>query len=203
MREENLNMFNSGYSTEMYRIIENDFIDFISYVPLEENNLNVYSPKLADIIMRCCSQIETFFKEWLMLPSLDHLKRIEIYRSKITIKKGPRLNIEDYGAFFEPRLRLSDHGLFVPTLNKSIYPFKEFSNNSKAPCWWTVNNNLKHHAYENRQEATLEIALYAIAALFFLNRSNSITTDKVESILELRGILIWGSLPPNIESLER
>ena len=88
MNEEDLNMFNSGYSIEMYRIIEDDFIDFISYVPLEENHLNVYSPKLADIIIRCCNQIETFFKEWLMLPSLDHLEDIVTYRNM-----GPRLNI--------------------------------------------------------------------------------------------------------------
>lgn len=198
MDRENLNMFNSGYSIEMYRLIETDFIDFISYVPLEENHLNVYSPKLADIIIRCCNQIETFFKEWLMLPSLNHLDDIEIYRNK-----GHLLNIGDYRNFFEPRLRLSEHCLFIPTLNKYISPFGEFSNKSKAPRWWTVHNNLKHHAYENRKEATLEIALYAISALFFLNRSNSVTTYILQSILENRRILIWGRLPPDIESLER
>jgi hypothetical protein len=203
MARENLNMFNSGYSIEMYRIIEDDFVDFISYVPLEENHLKVYSPKLADIIIRCCNQIEAFFKEWLMLPSLDHLEQIEIYRSKINIKKGPRLKIEDYKYFFKPRLRLSEHCLFVPTLDKYISPFEEFNSEGKAPSWWTVHNNLKHHAFENRKEATLEVALYAISALFYLNRSNSITTHGLQSILERCRVLICEGYPPFIESLEK
>lgn len=196
-------MFNSGYSIEMYRIIEDDFIDFIRYVPLEESHLKVYSPKLADIIIRCCNQIETFFKEWLMLPSLDHLDKIEIYRNKINIRRGPQLKIEDYRNFFEPRLELSERGLLVTTLDKYIYPFKEFANKDNAPRWWTTHNNLKHHAYENRKEATLEISLYAVAALYYLNLSNSLTTEKIYSNLEHRGLLIHFSLPRDIESFER
>lgn len=202
MAQENLNIFNSGYSIEMYRIIEDDFIDFIRYVPLEESHLNVYSPKLADIIIRCCNQIETFFKEWLMLPSLDHLDKIEIYRNKVNIRMGPQLKIEDCRNFFEPRLGLSERGLFVTTLDKYIYPFKEFSNRGNTPRWWTTHNKLKHHAYENRKEATLEVALDAISALFYLNRSNSETTHGLQSILERRQFLICESFPPDIESLE-
>jgi len=206
MNEEDLNMFNSGYSIEMYRIIEDDFIDFISYVPLEENHLNVYSPKLADIIIRCCNQIETFFKEWLMLPSLDDFDEIEKYRKKYRDElqgKRPYLNIMDYKDFFEPRLELSRYNINVPTLNEDIFPFKEFKEERQAPCWWDVHNHLKHRAYDNRQEATLKVALYAVAALFFLNRSNSVTTYSLQSILEKRGILICLRYPPALESLDR
>lgn len=198
-------MFNSGYSIKMYRIIEDDFIDFISYVPLEENHLNVYSPKLADIIIRCCNQIETFFKEWLMLPSLERFDPIEQYRDKYRNEarnRGPRLNIGDYRDFFEPHLRLSEYDVYIPTLDKYIYPFKEFSEESRAPCWWTVHNHLKHRAYEKRRKATLEIALYAIAALFFLNRSNHLTTYGLQSMLETRGLIECLRFPPDLESLE-
>jgi len=58
-------IFGSGESFEQYQIIEQDFLDFIKVVLLNEpNHLIAYSPVLRDIIIRCCVQIEVFFKEW-------------------------------------------------------------------------------------------------------------------------------------------
>ena len=58
-------IFGNGDTYEQYQVIEQDFIDFIKIIPLnDKNNLEVCSPVLRDLIIRCCVQIEIFFKEW-------------------------------------------------------------------------------------------------------------------------------------------
>jgi len=191
----NLNMFSSGYSIELYKVLEDDFITFISYVPLDEGHLRVHSPKLADLIIRCCIQIDIFFKEWLKLSNLDHIDDISNYRQK-------RQNIDLYRDFFEPRLHLSKFTICVKDLEDPISPFENFSEISKAPCWWAAHNNLKHDAYKSRKYATLDNALNAISALYFLHRANFITTYALRSSLENRRILWATSFPPDLERLD-
>jgi hypothetical protein len=157
-------MFNSGYSLEQYRIIESDFLIFIDYVPLEEDHLNVHSPRLADIIQRCCTQIDTFFREWIMCSCFDEVDNIESYR------RG-KMDIERYRGFFEPNIHLSDFDILIRNLETPRKPFREFGT-GQIPSWWSDHTKLKHDAFKNRNRATLENALGALSALFLLHCLN-------------------------------
>jgi hypothetical protein len=157
-------MLSSGYSRMMYNIIEDDFNKFLSYIPLEEDLIDeVYSPRLADIIIRLGREIENFFKAWLDSPYSDMYQNVESCRN------GRRM-MSDLKIFFEPITKLSLNEVYVKNLGYSIYPFEDFSKSGeRLPYWWTLYNNQKHKAYENRKYATIRNTLYPLAALFVLN----------------------------------
>lgn len=154
----------SGYSSEMYQIIESDFIEFTNYVPLEEGLLdNVYSPRLADIIIRLGCQIEAFFKEWLNCPLADSYPKVDSYRNGF-------LKMHQFKKFFEPTAKLSSQEVLVIKLGYTIRPFEDFiKSGDDVPFWWTIYNDQKHKAYIERKKATIRNTLYPLAALFVLN----------------------------------
>ena len=46
-----------------YKSIEDDMGRIVEYLPLETKQYMVFSFKLADIIIRCCTQVESVFKD--------------------------------------------------------------------------------------------------------------------------------------------
>lgn len=85
--EKKTDMLSSGYSRMMYNIIEDDFNKFLNYIPLEEELLDVvYSPRLADIIMRLGREIENFFKEWLDSSYSNKYPKVDLYRTLTPIE---------------------------------------------------------------------------------------------------------------------
>jgi hypothetical protein len=119
--EKKADMLGSGYSRMMYNIIEDDFNKFLSYVPLEEELLDdVYSPRLADIIIRLGREIENFFKAWLDSSYSNMYPNVNLYRNR-------KREMSDLKIFFESITKLSSKEVYVKNLGYSIYPFEEFS----------------------------------------------------------------------------
>ena len=61
-------MFKSGYTLMLYGILENDVVDFLTYIPLEyylgDKRKEIFSPRLAELMIRIGSQIDIFFRNW-------------------------------------------------------------------------------------------------------------------------------------------
>ncbi len=49
-------MFKSGYTLKLFRILEDDVVDFLTYIPLEyysvDERKKIISPKLAELLIR-------------------------------------------------------------------------------------------------------------------------------------------------------
>jgi hypothetical protein len=162
--ERETDMWSSRYSLVMYKIIEDDFNNFMSYIPFEEDLLDqVYSPRLADIINRLGREIENFLKAWLKSHYADTYPNVEQFRNG-------RRKMSDLKNFFEPVAELSKQRVQVKNLGYTIYPFEDFQHSGdEVPFWWTLYNEQKHNAYESRKHATIRNTLYPLAALFVLN----------------------------------
>lgn len=167
----------NGDTYEHYQIIEQDFIDFIRVVPLdEEYHMKVYSPLLRDIIIRSCVQIEVFFKEWGKYECSDYqdcelAKKYNRINKKTQDKGGVKnWSFGDYYTFKERFLKKGF--LHVRPLNESVTPFEKWTSKKNPPNWWKVYNLIKHDGINANKEATLEIALESLAALFLLHCSN-------------------------------
>ncbi len=61
-------MYESGYSVNIYKILERDVVDFLNYIPIDyylgSKRKDIFSPKLAELLLRIGSQIDTFFRNW-------------------------------------------------------------------------------------------------------------------------------------------
>lgn len=166
--------FGFGETYEQYQIIEQDFIDFIKVVPLEDrDHHSVHSPVLRDIILRTCSQIEIFFKEWglFMISEGKNPELLESYNKKYKGKIGGERNW-NFGDYFSIKTQINNfNGVYVRQLDEYIQPFKSWTNDT-PPEWWNAYNSIKHGGLNSKKESTLKNSLYAIAALFQLHCSN-------------------------------
>jgi hypothetical protein len=185
-------IFASGETYEQYQIIEEDFIDFIKIVPLNiEENQKVYSPVLRDIIIRCCVQIELFFKEWTKFycthPSFENqLKLYNTIDKKTGLIKGARnWNFRDYYKLKENFIKIRP--IHVRELNIDIEPFKSWTSIEQIPEWWNVYNSIKHDGINSKKNVTLRIALESLAALFTLHCCNNHTRDYLKQYSSLTG----------------
>jgi hypothetical protein len=166
-----------GETYEQYQVIEQDFINFIKIIPInDEDNLKVYSPVLRDIIIRCCVQIEIFFKEWAKFEcsedeSSDLFKLYNVLDKKNGNLKGAKnWNFRDYFYLKDKYLKLRP--IHVRELNMDLEPFKSWSTKENIPEWWNVYNSIKHDGIKSKKRVNLEITLESLAALFTLHCAN-------------------------------
>lgn len=158
-------MYDSGYSIRMYRILEDDFIDFLNYIPAEYYSYNerkkICSPILSDLMIRIGSQIDIFFKNWDLVQKLN---------PKI---KAENLKIMNYKIIENDeikRISLKDKEIiFLPTEEVTI-PFKNWNNWKKYDeNWWNAYNHIKHNGYKFKEEGNLQNVIESLSALFLLN----------------------------------
>lgn len=190
--------FGSSYLfwEEDYLQREKEFLDFIKYVPPTDKQKNVWSLNLANQLILIGSSIDSFFKQvlpfylnksikqkhngqWTNIKTIsDELvlfNRLKISNAKINVKckKGDisctKLNMGDFRDLFEVYYnRISKQTVYIPITKESVVPFEEWSNN-RSLKWWDDYTSLKHNRFKNRESATIETVLKALAGLFLLN----------------------------------
>jgi hypothetical protein len=164
-----------GYSWAAYRSIEEDMLRVAEDIPLETRQYNVYSFKLADIIVRSCSHIDSLFKDILRnqdLSSHPNQQKIAESRAILTGKERGMLTIKDYIEIFADYLNLASVEVIIRRNGEQRSPFERFKEpkpDDKIPPWWDAYNALKHDFYSEVEEGNLGNALESLAALFVLN----------------------------------
>lgn len=138
---------------ERYLAKEVDFLHIQSYLPFTKENLNIYSPKLLDLIIVLGSELESVFKvigkifKGIIPGKMDEYKDITLnYISDLPNKK-----FEMY----------KDIGVLVEN------PFKDWS--VKKLDLWDYYIKIKHHLSDDiKKYGTWEYALKFQTALFLL-----------------------------------
>lgn len=166
-----------------YIPIENDFFSYLKYVPLSKDHKDVWSLKLANQLLIIGNSIESFFKCILRYYLDERIKEHNLNCPAVcgyhgiglehTNKLNEKLirdntNIGTFRECFEEFYELSKRTVYVLRNKGDINPFQEWGNNDPTQ-WWKVYRNLKHDKYGNKESATLEIVLKALAALFLIN----------------------------------
>jgi len=161
--------FEKGIFWELYKDLERQFENFLEYVPYLEENENMCSFKLLNLILSIGGHVDSAFKEMARYPDFsgnndckEILKRI---RKKETVSITLPLKA------FETEYKLSEKTVTfkrVPEREK-VMPFKPRSSRAKAPKWWKVYNDVKHDVSVNIKGANLQTTLHALAGAFLLN----------------------------------
>jgi len=179
MSERNSDSFENGIFWELYQDLERQFQNFLEYVPYLEENKQVISPKLLNLILGISGYIDSAFKEMARYPKFsnnDDCRKIleKLRESEESIKKGePPITIPIKLCLkaFEKEYKLSERKIIFKRSpeREDITPFKPYNLKTNAPKWWEIYNGLKHDVGVNIREANLHNTRDALAGAFLLN----------------------------------
>lgn len=146
-----------------YLNIEVEFNKLLSSIHIDDNQLDVYSGKIGELILRSASEIESISKE--------------LYYRNGGVKKG---NIHfDFDAikYLDEKWLLNKKVLVISTINsfqsnKKLYPFiKDFKkeDGSYTFSWNYAYQSLKHNRVKSLQLGSIQNLFGITSALYILN----------------------------------
>lgn len=159
---------------EAYKTIEEDFMEIIKFIPFEKEesqdeitNKDTYSFKLADIIIRSCTKIDSLLKYLTKAGYIefeDDERKNALTDCQTRIQDNKMIKIDDYKRLYGKNLMDSKIEIHLRKVDLIFFPFSDFS-------WWTTYNRLKHDFHNNIKEATLWNAIKSLGALFSITCS--------------------------------
>lgn len=147
---------------EVYLSLEDEFLNYIRYVPLVPNHENVWSYPLANLLNNVGSCIDSFFKNAIYCESLDGFEGIQPIRDN-----EKKQNMKYYREIFDAKYHLSGKKIFELQSLSPVCPFNKWKENT-APIWWNDYTDIKHDRFRNKESATLNSTLEALGGLFLL-----------------------------------
>lgn len=149
----------------IFKNIEKEFENLLYNIHLDDDQLNVYSSKITDLLLRTSTEIESISKELYIqnggkLPDNNYLN----FEDAIKHLNG-KFKIE------EKTIIINSYNCFLT--NKVIQPFKKNTKrtgkNRMTYNWNNAYQNLKHNRFESLKFGSIENLLHGLAALFILN----------------------------------
>ncbi len=165
---------------EDYLLLETEFLSYTKFVPLVPEHYDVWSIKLANLLLLIGSSVDSFLKN--ALPhSLSvllseyclnnhgkiHPRVNDLYKYH-SMLHDDKTNMGIFRSVFEEFYKFSNKPVYVLSNKEKLIPFNAWEDDM-TPEWWKVYRSLKHDRIEHRKSCTLGITLNALAALFVLN----------------------------------
>ena len=167
--------FGLGQMWNTYRDMEDQFVNYLEYVPLTSDHKMVYSSKLLRLMLQLGGYVDTAFKEMAFCDNFDTVEGcLEIRKHA---DKNKIISFDYYLKTFEPFYQLSRKNVVVkalgnfsyrPVLVDMVQPFK-IETKKITPKWWQAYNGVKHDMIKNVRKANVENTLSALGAAFLLN----------------------------------
>jgi len=138
-----------------FLLLQEDVLDLFSYVEPSDENLNTYSHRIQQLLMRACVEVEAN----LTAIFLDN--RYTAARGNLTMQQYKLINISH---------RLSSYEIRVPSWQGEQgvrKPFIKWGEN-KSLSWYKAYNESKHNRHENFKLATFDALIDAFCGLSVL-----------------------------------
>lgn len=148
-RKEFINSFWNYYLN-----LENRFINTTQYVEVDENNYQTFSIEYIGLLQSICAEIDTVMKEICEFNQQD-FKKISDYYDKIMENPFFKNIINEETIYIYKKI--------------NIKPFNKW-NEKKSLKWWESYNDVKHERVTKYKNGNLENVLYALSALYILER---------------------------------
>lgn len=135
---------------KLYTNLEYEFLLFNEIIPYAHNPIDVYSPKLVNILQSIGPQIYGMFK--MMTDQLD-------IQSK-------NFKFPDYFDSINNHTLLSNQSIILIETNQILEPFEE---NKTDYDWWNAYNKVKHELPKGIFETKYKDVIYSLGALYILH----------------------------------
>ena len=174
---------NNHYWT-VYKNLESEVLSLANVIYFDDNQLNVYSIKIAELLVRCVIEIESISKELYFANGGTVLKDDEG-------KERHLLFDADCLSYLEKLWKLSKKEVnvvaanfyFSKPENMKLTPLhKANKRGSSSAIWNKAYQAVKHNRAGNLDKATIKSLIHAMAALYALNiyfRSEKFTSSTV------------------------
>ena len=153
----------------VYRKIEEEVISLADTIHFSEDQLDVYSVSIADLIIRCAIEIESISKDLYcklggdMNPKDNNGKQRDLYFDTDCIKL-----INDTRHLEKKAIILSANNMHFQKME--LYPLKKANKRgSSGSKWKKAYQDLKHDRYRTLKKGNIENLLNALGALYILN----------------------------------
>ena len=165
-----------------FLLLQKDLQLLFDYVEPAENNLNCYSYRIHELLLRACIEIEANFKAVL-------------FENGFT-KRGD-MNMDDYKKI-ETSHRLSSYQIIIPVwrgrgnVRIPFAPWRE----GKPLSWYQAYNETKHDRHEAFSMATFENMLDAVSGLLIVLSSQFWSHDFSPADM----VIVWNGPDDGTES---
>lgn len=132
------------------RLLFQDLYDLFNYIEPDDKNLNTFSHRIYELLLRTATEIESNFKGIMIANGYKSPENMHDYFKVASVAR-----LSEYRVQFT---RWSSSRFFTPFIewNSSTYA---------ALPWYQSYNNVKHNRYANFEMANLENLMNAMAAL--------------------------------------
>jgi hypothetical protein len=155
---------NSNIYWPIFKNIESEFNNLMFNIHIDDNQLNVYSSKISDLILRASTEIESLSKELYKIYGGTKTINIKYDEDALTY-------LNDIWRLQEKKVILSSYNCF--TTNKIIEPFKKSevrTGSSRLTYSWNNSyQNLKHDRANSLNFGSVKYLIDVTAALYVLN----------------------------------
>lgn len=142
----------------VYRSIESEVIELSKGIYFSDEQLNVYSIKISELLSRCLTEIESLYKDLYR-----DLKKSDPEK----IGDAWRLLDKEWGLSAKQIAVTSDSFFFDKAFQPYLSPF-DYSNGS-IDDFYSAYNAIKHDRAKNLPKANLNVLIRALGALYILN----------------------------------
>ena len=147
-----------NYYLPIYQQIEREVIDLTASIFFSDEQITVYSLKIADLIIRCSIEVESIAKD---IYRRDAGKEPDKPRTAI-------IYLEDTWKVSQKTLRIvSPYTHFKSAFQPSFAPFGY--ENKSLDDYFSVYNAIKHDRAKNIDKANINILIRVLGALYTLN----------------------------------
>ena len=146
----------------IYMGLEKEFLKILDVVHLDDNQVSIYSLKIAELLLRTAVEIESISKDLYILAGGDS-------------SKNPIYFDTDCIAFLEQKWGIENRIVFINSpyvyLSKDKMTMRPLRNASKrGKCAWKkAYNAIKHNGRVDIKQGNVENLMFALAALYLLN----------------------------------
>lgn len=149
----------------VYKSIEREVLALADVIHIDDKQLNVYSVKIAEVLIRTCVEIESIAKALY-----------EREGGPVPISKNPKFDfvclkfLEGKWFLGAKLVLISASTIYLSASNLQLLPLNDATKGAKGNSKWMVAYQaVKHSRVNEIEQASIGVLLEAAAALFLLN----------------------------------
>jgi len=182
---------------QVYKNLEKEFLGLSEMIHIDDSQQNVYSMKIADLLVRTVIEIEAISKELYLENSGTSIPDNQMYFDTVCIDHLNNLwNLET-----KVVLVVSPNIYFDKDENKVLRPLQKAMNRgSKSSDWNIAYQAVKHNRVKEIRKGNIKHLLHGLAALYLLNQYYK--NERIDNILPLKLPSIDGSFGSQLFSVK-
>ncbi|ADZ64987.1 hypothetical protein EFO40_00980 [Lactococcus cremoris] len=150
---------------QIYQSLEKELLGMTDYIHFSENNLDVYSVKLANFILRANVESESLLKE--LFKRTEHYKGLTQKEKNLELENNTYTEVNEVYKLEKKTIYIaSEIFYFQDKYSEPFIPFKYKKNGKDSH---KIYNSIKHDKVNNLKKADLETAINMLGTLFILN----------------------------------